>query len=120
MADPKRDAPHHPSHPGNYQGKIPDDRTGGRGGGRRIAVILAVLVFVLAVVWLMIGGGEQVGDQTLGEPAGVGESAAVADGEAEDIEPPHAAIGEASEAETELAPDVIDGEEDAAGEPEAQ
>lgn len=111
MADPKRDAPHHPPHPGNYVGKIPDGGTGGsRGGGRRLVVILAVLVFVLAVLWLMIGGGGTLDDAPLGEPAGVGEAATAVDTEAEAPESPHGAIGEASEASTVLAPEAIDQE----------
>lgn len=120
MADPERDAPHHPSHPGNYAGKIPDERAGGGGGARRIGVIVAVLVFVLAVGWFLFGGGEPVGDQTLGEPSGVGESATVVDREPEEPEPPHGVIGEASEASTVLAPDVIDQEADVTGELEAE
>lgn len=116
MVDPKQDRPHHPPHPGNYSGRIPDNEAGASSGGRRrITVILAVLVFVIAVGWLMIGGGDTLDDEPLGEPAGVGEAATAVDRDAEEVELPHGAIGEASEASTVLAPEAIDQEAEAEG-----
>ncbi len=68
--DPKRDAPRHPPHPGNF----PDSRSGRNRKGTRTGLIIGLVVVVLVLGWLLFGGGT-TSNEPLGEPAGVGAPA---------------------------------------------
>jgi hypothetical protein len=68
MADRDRD-PHRPPHPNE-----PPRRMTQGGSGRRIGIIVAVLLAVAVVGWLIFGGTAPQ-DDTLGEPAGFGVAA---------------------------------------------
>lgn len=65
--DPKRDAPRHPPHPGDF----PDRASGKDRRGSRTGLIIGLVVVVLVLGWLLFGGGT-TNDQDLGQPAGVG------------------------------------------------
>jgi hypothetical protein len=105
MADPDRNRdPHRPPHPN----APPRRMTEGGGGGRRIGIIVAVLLAVGVVGWLIFGGTVPQ-DDTLGEPAGFGVAAP------EDAEPGQTVGPGETHAEDDDAPATPFTDDDAAG-----